>query len=417
MQQRLDRTIPLQRHMPATRAEGSSRLARFAPLAGSNYAHYRNYDWGPEDRTNVSVLSPYIRHRLITEAEVIRAVLERQSYASAEKFLQEVCWRSYWKGWLEARPQVWAQYLAERDAAAARYAADADLAGQLQAAKDGVTGIEPFDAWARELIETGYLHNHARMWFASIWIFTLRLPWALGADHFFRNLLDGDPASNTLSWRWVAGAQTLGKAYVATAHNIERFTSGRFAIHASQLAPGAHLDGHAPHPAAQAIPRADRLPPDTPVALLITEEDLSPELWGLSPRQVRAIAGIDPALGCNDYAAGVLRFKRAALDDALRRASDHFGCEATRFGGQDGFAALDVWTAAQAPLPIATRYAPVGPTAEWLGSLAPRLTANSQRLLRLRAGWDDVVWPHATKGFFALKEQIPAILRERRAFL
>jgi deoxyribodipyrimidine photo-lyase len=65
----------------------------------------------------------------------------------------------------------------------------------------------------QELVETGYLHNHARMWFASIWIFTLRLPWELGADFFLRHLLDGDAASNTLSWRWVAGLHTKGKHY------------------------------------------------------------------------------------------------------------------------------------------------------------------------------------------------------------
>ena len=93
----------------------------------------------------------------------------------------------------------------------------------------GATGIDCFDAWARELVATGYLHNHARMWFASIWIFTLRLPWELGADFFLRHLIDGDPASNTLSWRWVAGLQTAGKTYLATAENIARFTGGRFA--------------------------------------------------------------------------------------------------------------------------------------------------------------------------------------------
>ncbi len=74
----------------------------------------------------------------------------------------------------------------------------------------------------------GYLHNHARMWFASIWIFTLRLPWVLGADFFMRHLCDGDPASNTLSWRWVAGLHTRGKTYLARASNIATYTGGRF---------------------------------------------------------------------------------------------------------------------------------------------------------------------------------------------
>ena len=79
-----------------------------------------------------------------------------------------------------------------------------------------------------ELKETGYLHNHARMWFASIWIFTLKLPWQLGADFFLKHLLDGDAASNTLSWRWVAGLQTKGKHYLATTWNINKFSAQKY---------------------------------------------------------------------------------------------------------------------------------------------------------------------------------------------
>ncbi len=82
-------------------------------------------------------------------------------------------------------------------------AASSGLRRAYERAVEGRTGIDGFDDWARQLVETGWLHNHTRMWFASIWIFTLRLPWALGAAFFLRHLLDGDPASNTLSWRWV----------------------------------------------------------------------------------------------------------------------------------------------------------------------------------------------------------------------
>ena len=63
------------------------------------------------------------------------------------------------------------------------------------------------------------------MWFASIWIFTLNLPWELGANFFYKNLLDADPASNTLSWRWVAGLHTEGKFYLARQENIEKFSN------------------------------------------------------------------------------------------------------------------------------------------------------------------------------------------------
>ena len=63
------------------------------------------------------------------------------------------------------------------------------------------------------------------MWFASIWIHTLELQWELGADFFLKHLLDGDPASNTLSWRWVAGIHTKGKNYIARKSNIEKYSN------------------------------------------------------------------------------------------------------------------------------------------------------------------------------------------------
>ncbi len=102
------------------------------------------------------------------------------------------------------------------------------LARAYRRAVEGKTGIECFDAWVEELLETGYLHNHTRMWFASIWIFTLRLPWELGADFTYRHFIDGDPASNTLSWRWVGGLHTRGKTYLARPDNIADHTGGRF---------------------------------------------------------------------------------------------------------------------------------------------------------------------------------------------
>ena len=84
------------------------------------------------------------------------------------------------------------------------------------------TNIEPFNDWVEILKSTGYLHNHVRMWFASIWIFFLGIPWQLGAKFFYQNLLDGDIASNLLSWRWVAGLQTKGKRYIASEININK---------------------------------------------------------------------------------------------------------------------------------------------------------------------------------------------------
>ncbi|OYX58805.1 MAG: hypothetical protein B7Y93_01030 [Micrococcales bacterium 32-70-13] len=270
----------------ATRDAGLARLADFVPRAGRAYAAERNTDRGPQDRSNVSTLSPWVRHRLVTEREVVEAVLQRHSLDAAGKFVQEVYWRTYWKGWLELRPSVWARYAAS--VAPTFDALSVADRATYNAAITGTTGIEGFDDWARELVELGYLHNHARMWFASIWIFTLRLPWQLGADFFLRHLLDGDPASNTLSWRWVAGLQTVGKTYLATADNIARYTDGRFRPRG--LATVAHaVDDDAAVPPAGPAPVPEPLPRATRVALLLHEDDLHAESLPTLPPEVTVV--------------------------------------------------------------------------------------------------------------------------------
>ncbi len=186
----------------------------------TNYSFKRNFDLGPKDKSNVSCLSPYISHRLITEYEVAKTVLSKFPFQKVEKYIQEIFWRVYWKGWLELRPQVWTDFIQ-------------DLKGlkeddNYKKAVKGETQIECFNDWVKELKENNYLHNHTRMWFASIWIFTLNLPWQKGAEFFMKHLFDGDAASNTLSWRWVAGLQTKGKHYVAQSWNISKFTNNKY---------------------------------------------------------------------------------------------------------------------------------------------------------------------------------------------
>ena len=133
-------------------------------------------------------------------------------------------WRTYWKGWLELRPNVWTDYVAELNKIREEYKDNQNYKNAI----DGKTNIECFNYWVKELKENNYLHNHTRMWFASIWIFTLELPWQLGAEFFMQHLYDGDSASNTLGWRWVAGIQTRGKHYLASEWNIKKFTNNRF---------------------------------------------------------------------------------------------------------------------------------------------------------------------------------------------
>ncbi|NQW07273.1 MAG: DNA photolyase, partial [Candidatus Pelagibacter sp.] len=141
-----------------------------------------------------------------------------------EKFIQEVLWRVYWKGCLELRPSVWGDYLKELTGIKENFKDNKNYLDAIE----GSTNIECFNEWVNELKNFNHLHNHARMWFASIWVFTLNLPWQLGAEFFMKHLLDGDAASNTLGWRWVSGIQTQGKNYLATEWNIKKFTNNRF---------------------------------------------------------------------------------------------------------------------------------------------------------------------------------------------
>ena len=202
-------------------AAGDNALQAFLEHGAAGYEAHRNFDYGPDDRSNVSQLSKFISHRVLFEYDVAKRALARHQPDVIDKFIQEVFWRIYWKGWLEHRPAVWADYIA--------FDHDTTPTHRYQQAVTGKTGIDCFDYWSAELQNTNYLHNHARMWFASIWIFTLGLPWQAGARFFMQHLYDGDAASNTLGWRWVAGIQTAGKHYLARASNIAQFTNGRFA--------------------------------------------------------------------------------------------------------------------------------------------------------------------------------------------
>ena len=208
----------------ASRAKAVDKLNHFVENNLSEYSKLRNFDFGPDKRSNVSCLSPYITHGIINELEIINKSLKKLSFVKNEKFIQEVLWRVYWKGWLELRPNVWSDYLIELDNLRDEFKSKHSYLKAIE----GKTDIDCFNQWIIELKENNYLHNHARMWFASIWIFTLELPWQLGAEFFMKHLLDGDAASNTLGWRWVAGVQTQGKHYLASEWNINKFTNNRF---------------------------------------------------------------------------------------------------------------------------------------------------------------------------------------------
>lgn len=367
-----------------SRAAGLDRLAAFAPVAGRDYAAGRNTDAGPDADPSTSALSPWLRRRLVLEEEAAGAALAAHGPAGADRFVQEVFWRSYFKGHLETRPALWSGYLRLVDEGRERLAASSGLRRAFDDAAAGRTGIDCFDHWTRELADTGWLHNHARMWFASIWIFTLRLPWALGADLFLRNLLDGDPASNTLSWRWVAGLHTRGKPYAARAENIRRFTNGRFDPSGLNENPApleeAEVHGAVPLPPADPAPEGE-------AALLLHLDDLHPESLPLDGARVVRVGGL--LAHAPGAAEQVRQADREAMADALARASAHFGCEAVP--AEAGWAG---------GLPVVAAWAPVGPSA---AVLPPGCR-------RVRRCWDDVVWPHTTRGYFQVKAAIPRLL-------
>ena len=397
-------------HLPdVTRKAGLSRLDTFLTQAGAPYAQRRNFDYGATAETGVSALSPFVRHRTILEPEIIAAVLTRHTLAASEKFIQEVFWRGYFKGWLEQRPEVWVRYKSAVIRQAKALEQDPSLARDFAKATSGHTGITCFDHWAQELVATGYLHNHARMWFASIWIFTLKLPWELGADFFYRHLMDGDPAANTCSWRWVAGLHTKGKTYLARASNIDKFTNSRF----------PDTQGLA----AEAIPLTEPdLPPLIPFTppicdlsgrnfgLIITQEDCHTESLTLPqpPTAILALTGVTArsVLPMGKLAGAI---GPSAVEDAAKRAEDHFGISVTRYDGADWAASLSAWWTAHNLDTVATPYLPVGPVRTRL-ERALKATDTDIPLQHITRPYDRAVWPFATAGFFKVKKKIPNII-------
>lgn len=378
-----------------SRATALDRLNEFLPHAGRDYARLRNFDIA--GHPHVSRLSPYISHRVLTEEETLTKTLEHHSPSAAEKFIQEVCWRTYWKGVLERRPALWVSYKADLNAALNRVQTEAGLRGDWEAACKGETGIDAFDHWAKELASTGYLHNHARMWFASIWVFTLRLPWALGADFFLRHLLDGDAASNTLSWRWVAGLQTVGKTYLARPDNIAKYTEGRF--RPTDLAPfAAPLDGP-PLPELGPVPGGLSEASSDASAILLTEDDLSTD-WipdRAMPIGVFWVRSPDAPLAPSDIRQSFV--EGLANDTAERlRARGHDVVVL------DSIEGLNDWAASMGKGPISAPYQPVGRTKDALSG------ANFAMTEVLRP-YDAKAWSAATGGFFKFKSVIPKLLQ------
>ena len=371
----------------ASRAKALDKLNYFVENNLSEYSKLRNFDFGPENRSNISCLSPYITHGIISEKEVIKKSLSKFSFSKNEKFIQEVLWRTYWKGWLELRPDVWSDYLIELNNIKDKFKNNQNYLRAIE----GKTNVECFNVWINELKENNYLHNHTRMWFASIWIFTLDLPWQLGAEFFMQHLYDGDAASNTLGWRWVAGVQTQGKHYLASDWNIKKFTNNRFN--------NIKLIENAPPKVSEknySIIKQDFSNPQNieDKNLLIFENNLSFEISDFQNNKFKKIYLISNKNENRSIklAEKVVKFKSLLIEDQKQRLkTKSIDCEV-----------IDVSEIKK----IENCYG-LYPT---VGENLDYLNLNNIKLDFLYRKLDQYSWQYCNKGFFNFKNYIPKII-------
>jgi hypothetical protein len=371
----------------ATKAAALNKLNNFVEKNLFEYSKLRNFDFGPESRTNISCLSPYITHGVISEKEVIEKSLSKFSFSKNEKFIQEVLWRTYWKGWLELRPNVWTDYLIELNKIREEFKDNQNYKNAIH----GETKIECFNHWVAELKENNYLHNHTRMWFASIWIFTLELPWQLGAEFFMQNLFDGDSASNTLGWRWVAGIQTQGKHYLASEWNIKKFTNNRFN--------DIKLNENAPPKISEKtysiIKRDFNNSNMENRNLLIFENNLSFETTDFQNNRFKKIYIISNKNENRSIKLSekVIKFKSLLIDDQKERLKNNsIDCDV-----------VDISEIKNIDESIIGLYPTVGENLDYLNS-------NNLKLDFLYRKLDQYSWQYCNKGFFNFKNYIPKII-------
>ena len=389
---------------PNTRADAFQDARDWAPHAGYEYAKTRNFV--EPGHANVSRLAPAVRVRLIQERELAQVALEQHGEISkCEKFAQECHWRSYWRTWLELRPAVWSDYQEQIEKQRSELApVQIKRIAQIEA---GGSGVGIMDAFARELTSTGYLHNHARMWFAAFWIHTERLPYQLGADFFERHLICACPASNTLSWRWVAGVQTKGKAYLARRSNLEKYCSEEY-LEAGGLEalekPKAAPFPDEPDYASQ-VPDFQTDFEGGGAGVWISEDDLSPETSALGELKPRAICtSVVGAPEKSEGSNGLRReFRLQAARDAGARAQEKWGVEAQHFEAREpeDLAPQMLDWARENKLQTVVALRPfVGPTADALPALQSALEEAKVSLQLLRRPADAALYPFADRGFF-----------------
>lgn len=403
-----------ERSFAASRCDALRQLEAFVPAAG-RYARHRNHVVA--GHTNVSRLSPAIRHRLLLESECAAAPLRRYAPSTVEKFTQEVYWRRYWKSWLSLRPQVWTDYLSELDLIRSD-ASQRMVIARADRCEAGESSVAIMNHFARELVETGYLHNHARMWFAGWWIHVERLPWQLGAEFFRRHLLDGDPASNTLSWRWVAGLQTPGKTYLPRRSNLEKYLPPELLAEHSeglgQLDKPAALKLQVPQ--RPAITRKS-LPASLPIRAVRTgiwlhEEDLFIEESPLSEAGACCLLATGDPSSWHRYPASKVSWLKAAMSDGAKRAGESLRVPVELKLDKPLIETLAGWAKEHRLEQIVAMRPEVGPLNDQLPGLERRLEEVDVTLHLVDRPEDLEIRPLATAGFFVFWKKMQKRLGE-----
>ena len=379
------------------REEALKQLQQFSEQHLASYAAKRNFDYGPKMRTNTSVLSKYISHRIIDELTVLRSAYGTYPFARIEKFIQEIMWRTYWKGWLEQRPQVWQDYVTDLTKLQSQTQSE-----QYQQAIQAATSIPCFNGWVKELQTHGYLHNHARMWFASIWIFTLQLPWQLGADFFLKHLLDGDAAANTLSWRWVAGLHTKGKHYLATTKNINLFSGTTYSnLHLNETAmPCTEAKQYPITPLSFASPNYDN-------ALCLfhyLDCSFAEQSPFVSKSMQVAVLDCVSHLHSLQFASPVLDFKQKIQSQLQQHLATTLNKDVPSISGEQ----LANFVKKNNITKIIMPYLTTGYERDLVEKIKKEMKeVTIEYAVR---DYDKHCWPFASKGFFAFKDQIPGII-------
>ena len=371
-----------------SRASAIDNLNQFVENNLFEYSKLRNFDFGPDNRSNISCLSPYITHGIISELELIKKSLSKFSFTKNEKFIQEILWRTYWKGWLELRPKVWTDYLDELIKIREEFKNNADY----KKAIEGNTNIECFNEWVNELKNNNYLHNHTRMWFASIWTFTLKLPWQLGAEFFLKHLYDGDAAANTLGWRWVAGIQTQGKNYLASEWNIKKFTNNRFG--------NIKLNENAPPKINNKTYSASKIEFNNPPNLeeknlLIFENNLSFEISDFNNQKFKKIFLVSSKNEKRTIKLSekLLKFKSQLIEDQKMRLEEKsINCEIIDL--------IEIQNIKETSYGL---YPTVGESLDYINT-------NNLKIEFLYRKLDQFSWQYCNKGFFNFKNYIPKII-------